>query len=685
MGETSVGAIARGASGALKGRLEPLLPVFVEGNAHIERAARLAHLQSCRLLLQGVQEDLLELAVNEQFSAQSFTGRDPELINAISYFRRAQSACQRNEEAAIAFENDNAPAKQWRAAVGRARPLIEEALNRLVHIDDQKIDQSTPAFVNAAIAEVSAAGWSGNHNGAAITMITERFRDPQNGYVAAYESFLAAELKKPKSPLREIWTALDLAELKQDARFTVQALNDLSNKLDTHHEENLSEHEETRRENKANKDEILAAINSLIDQGQQAAYEAGKAPPTLDPTSKEALIKTLEGLLHAGQGARKRAGEKMVATPPDPDGAVAELKQLAAQQEDAVADAAQTYRDIGAIAFLSNTHEALTAWKRVTELAPNDAAAHIQLGHLYRRIGELETARAAFQRVLDLGNQLGDDVYLAVAYGNLGILEKVRGNVDTAEGYYKRSLDIEEALGRQEGMAAQYGNLGGVEQTRGNLDAAEVYYKRSLDIDEALGRREGMAINYGNLGILEKKRGNLDTAEGYYKRSLELNKALGRKEGMAINYGNLGNLEEARGNLDAAEGHYKHALDLNEALGRKGGMAADYGNLGNLAAMRGNLDAAEGYYKHALDLNEALGRKEGMADNYRDLGILEYKRGNNEAAIVYWRQSLALYQQIGMPHMVAKISAWLRDIEGGSAEGEDAGNDPGAGAPEAGG
>ncbi len=413
LGETGIGAIARGASGALKARLDPLLPVFAEENAHIERAARLAHLRACRFLLQDLQKDLLNAAIEKQFSAQAFTGRDPELINAITYFRRAQGACEHNEKSAEAFENDHAPAKHWRSDVKRARPLVEQALNGLLNDGGKREDKSIPVFVTAAIAEVTAAGWPGVQYGDAITMITERFRNPKNGYVTAYESFLAAEFKKPQSPLREIWTALELAELKEHARFTVEALDQLSTKLDKHHEENLDEHKETR-----------ALIQQLIDAQAAKAQAAGDAPVQLDPSSEEALIETIEGLLHAGDGARKRAGEKLTATPPDPSGALAELKQLAAQQEAPVADAAQTYREIGSIAFLSNTEEALDAWKRVTELAPNDADAHNQLGHLYDRVGDIDRARAAYQRVLDFGNQTSDKIWLAVAFGNLGnILE----------------------------------------------------------------------------------------------------------------------------------------------------------------------------------------------------------------------------------------------------------------------
>ncbi|NOX82162.1 MAG: tetratricopeptide repeat protein [Alphaproteobacteria bacterium] len=374
--------------------------------------------------------------------------------------------------------------------------------------------------------------------------------------------------------------------------------------------------EAARRESRDGHEETHALLRQLLAQQQT------KQPVALpDPASEQTYVQAIEGLLAASGGARKRAAEKLTATPPDPDGALVELRQLAAQGEDGVQDAAQTYREIGVVAFFTNTQESLGAWKRVTELAPDDADAYNQLGHLYRRLGDLFAAEKAYKEVLSLGHQSADKMLLAVAYGNLGLIEKTRGNLDAAEAYHKKSLAIEKELGRKEGMASDYGNLGLIEKTRGNLDAAEAYLKKSLSLNEALGRKEGMANQYGNLGLIEQTRGNLEAAETYLKKSLAIEIELGRKEGMASDYGNLGLIEQTRGNLEAAEAYLKKSLAIEKELGRKEGMANAYGNLGGVEKTRGNLDAA----------------------------------------CLYWRKAHDLFAQIGMPHMAERVAAQLRD------------------------
>ncbi len=135
----------------------------------------------------------------------------------------------------------------------------------------------------------------------------------------------------------------------------------------------------------------------------------------------------------------------------------------------------------------SNTEEALAAYRRAVALDPENPDGWNQLGHLLRRIGQIEEAENAYQHVLELGDSSQDLSLRAVAYGNLGNLYQMRGELDKAEEMYLKSLKINEALGRKEGMASEYGNLGILYQTRGELDKAEEMYLKSLHLFQAMG------------------------------------------------------------------------------------------------------------------------------------------------------------------------------------------------------
>ena len=323
---------------------------------------------------------------------------------------------------------------------------------------------------------------------------------------------------------------------------------------------------------------------------------------------------------------------------------------------------AKAYRNLGALAHLDNTQQALKAYSRATELDPNNPDGWNKLGHLLRRVGELDQAIVAYKKVMSWGKSHQDKQYIAIAYGNLGLVYQTRGELDKAIEFHQKALVIDEALGRKEGMANQYGNLGIVYQTRGELDKAIEFHQKALVIDEALGRKEGMANQYGNLGIVYKTRGELDKAIEFYQKALVIDEALGRKEGMANQYGNLGNVYQTRGELDQAIEFYQKALVIDEALGRKEGMARNYGNLGIVYRTRGELDQAIEFYQKALVIDEALGSKEGIAANYGNLGLVYHLQGNPAEAKRYWLLSLKLFKELGSPN-AQKVQSLLDKLK----------------------
>ena len=194
-----------------------------------------------------------------------------------------------------------------------------------------------------------------------------------------------------------------------------------------------------------------------------------------------------------------------------------------------IQEAAEAYRHLGALAYLHDTQKALNAYRRATQLDPDNEQGWNQLGHLLQRTGQLKDAEAAYQRVLALGEKRNDQSWIAIAYGNLGNVYRIRGELAQAEAMYHKSLALNEALGHKEGMASAYGNLGNVYQIRGELAQAEAMYHKSLALNKALGRKEGMANQYGNLGNLYRIRGELAQAEAMYHKSLTLFQEIGAK------------------------------------------------------------------------------------------------------------------------------------------------------------
>jgi tetratricopeptide (TPR) repeat protein len=271
----------------------------------------------------------------------------------------------------------------------------------------------------------------------------------------------------------------------------------------------------------------------------------------------------IDTLLKAGRAdaLRDKSGEAA-------QDAIEELiAERARARERIAADEAALYRQKGAFAFLHDTHAAMAAYAKATELDPDDPDGWNRLGALQLRTGALDAAINSFERVLGLSNKLSDKTWEAKATGNLGLIYRRRGELDRAEAMHLKSLEIEKELGRKEGVAKQSGNLGLIYRTRGELDRAEAMFKRDLELSEELGSKEGQARATGNLGLIYETRGELDRAEAMSHKCIELAKEIGKKETQAIEYGNLGSLYQQQGDTARACKHWARARDLFREIG----------------------------------------------------------------------------------------------------------------------
>lgn len=214
----------------------------------------------------------------------------------------------------------------------------------------------------------------------------------------------------------------------------------------------------------------------------------------LDEQAKDEQIKALTEAVTA-----LSKGQGIVASPSELNAALAALAQgnttlakslfakTAEKAEQQAKQGADALRHLGALAFLDNTQEALQAYRRATQLDPDNADGWNQLGHLLTRVGDLAEAIAAYNTVLALGDKHGDKKEIAAAYGNLGIVYQKRGDLDKAIEFHQKALTLDEALGRKEGMASDYGNLGKVYELQGNKTGAKRYYMKSLELFKKLG------------------------------------------------------------------------------------------------------------------------------------------------------------------------------------------------------
>jgi tetratricopeptide (TPR) repeat protein len=322
------------------------------------------------------------------------------------------------------------------------------------------------------------------------------------------------------------------------------------------------------------------------------------------------------------------------------------FQRIADAQATNVKKAAAAHRHLGALAYLSDTNEALTAYRRATELDPDNLNGWIQLGELYLRTGRYDDAIRAHGLGLALAEANNDRWAIAAQTGNLAGVYSFKGDLARAEKMLRHVLTMQLELGNKQGMATTYSNLSNVYSMRYELVRAEDMIQKSLAINKELKQKQGMAIDYGNLGVIYGKRRKLNQAEDMFRKALKIYEMLEAKTSMALMYGNLGNVYGIRNELDRAEGMYRKALGIYEKHAAKPGMALMYGNLGVIYKNRRDYDRAIMMYEKALAIDKDLGRKLGIATVYVNIGNLHKLRGDFDQARMAWKKSVSLFREL---------------------------------------
>ncbi len=135
---------------------------------------------------------------------------------------------------------------------------------------------------------------------------------------------------------------------------------------------------------------------------------------------------------------------------------------------------------------------------------PGSPLLHFQLGQVYDRHGQADSARAAYQRALALNQAFPE------AHFQLAVNYYSNGRVQEAIAAYQQAIRF------RPDFAMAHNNLGFIYKKAGDLEQAEAAYSQAIQSDSSFFEA------YNNLGQLHKQRGQLDQAIPLYRRAIAL-------------------------------------------------------------------------------------------------------------------------------------------------------------------
>lgn len=276
------------------------------------------------------------------------------------------------------------------------------------------------------------------------------------------------------------------------------------------------------------------------------------------------------------------------------------------------------------------------------------AAALVNIGSGYYRVGELDSASVWLRRGQQVAMATRDYRAAATALGTLGSVAKDRGDLESSIRLYGEAGRLRERVGDSRGLAADDNNLGLVAQALGDTAGARKAFERALANNRRFGRLEPAAANLTNLANLASLQAGYLRAGRLYREALTIYRDAGNHTRIAEVQHELGRLEVRRGDYGRAVEFLAHAgRGFEETGAGRSAMLVAF-DLSEAYAAMGRLQDAVA----ALRSAERVGGAEGVSDG--DRGSLALARAdlatrfnNVPEALRQYGRAERLFQSVG--------------------------------------
>jgi tetratricopeptide (TPR) repeat protein len=285
-------------------------------------------------------------------------------------------------------------------------------------------------------------------------------------------------------------------------------------------------------------------------------------------------------------------------------------------------------------------------------LGPDDIVSRIHLWHDLGSVsqlkGELDSALAAFERMLRLAWVVASRTKAAVAFNKMGRVYRQKGELTLALEYLERGLELFEQADDTRGVAGSLDDIGQVLWLLARYDEALDRSATALETRRRLGDKRAVAASLFNIGNIERHRGLFDEAAACYHEALELRRGLDDQLGIAQCENQMGVLAFQRGDVHGARPVWEKALSSAERLGALPLQALLLYHLGEAARADEHRGEARKRFEAAESLARDLDDRRLLSHATRALGLLDLSEGDHARARAQCDTSLAIAQTSGI-------------------------------------
>jgi len=193
----------------------------------------------------------------------------------------------------------------------------------------------------------------------------------------------------------------------------------------------------------------------------------------------------------------------------------------------------QSYFYLDSIEQSEKISNQLLALANQKDSTKHQANAYLQLGQIYYRRGNSDTALIFTSKVLKLREAIGDKIDIAKTYNVLGQIYYGIADYQKSIDCYTNAISIRESTNDPEGLAIAYYNFGTTHTSLGNYQLALEQFQKALKTFEKIGNNEGIAKSCNGIGMvyenlsqstlaIKDNEAKYNKALEYYQRALEI-------------------------------------------------------------------------------------------------------------------------------------------------------------------
>jgi len=243
----------------------------------------------------------------------------------------------------------------------------------------------------------------------------------------------------------------------------------------------------------------------------------------------------------------------------------------------------------------------------------------------------------------------------AAAHLSLGNVHSRTGQLTVAVQHYEDAVERYERIGGRDGLAAALNGLGHVHRNTGRLEDAAKQYEEALVLRRESGDRAAEAVSVFSLSLVSYDMGRLEPAAEYAQQAADLFRAAGSRHGEGGALSSLGEVCQALGRFERARGHLDRALRLTREAGSQWNEAETLRLLAEVDRDVGRYAEALTLAGKALEIATAVGAEMLMSYVLNTLASVLRRLGRHDEAIEHYRNALeqARRQEARMPEVDA--------------------------------